>query len=296
MVNEKSLKPLSYVKKKQLTQVYKYAFPCSQCLHCRINQSRMWKNRILLEAKSVKKAYFVTLTYNDEHLPYDKDKQQILRKTDLQKYLKRLRKRHEPNKLRYFAVGEYGDSSWRPHYHLAIFTDQRIHKKCFESAWKDTDHNPIGFVYVGDISEGSASYIAGYLQKKATKSYYLNLGTRPQEFATMSRHNGGIGSKAIWLVANEYCKKKLFPEEIIDALGYGKSKMPLGRYLTKELSSALGIKEKEFVKRFYNHLQELDQEFDMDSDTFFLDMLDKFKGKRDSQRTKTTLKKAKRTF
>lgn len=296
MVNEKTLKPLSYVVKKQLTQVFKYAFPCGKCFNCRVNQSRVWKNRILLEAKCSEKSYFITLTYNDEHLPYDGKKQQILRKDHLQKYIKRLRKSHEPYKLRYYAVGEYGSTSWRPHYHLVVFANHDITRHEIESRWSDSKGMPIGHVYIGDVSNGSASYVAGYVQKKATAPYYLNLGTRPPEFATMSRHNGGIGLGAIKEIADLYNDSGVKVTKVLDHITMGKKKLPIGRYLVKKLSTLVGVEEKAFVERYYELLDKHDAEFDMQSDSYIVDMLDKYKGKRDSQINKNLIRKAKRTI
>lgn len=46
---------------------------------------------------------------------------------DLQRFLKRLRKYlskfFKDEKIRYYAIGEYGTSSYRPHWHLLLFTD-----------------------------------------------------------------------------------------------------------------------------------------------------------------------------
>ena len=62
--------------------------PCGKCLHCKLNSAKMWSIRIMHELKSWDSALFVTLTYNDEHLPKDNS----LDKRDLQLFFKRLRK------------------------------------------------------------------------------------------------------------------------------------------------------------------------------------------------------------
>lgn len=104
-------------------------FGCGQCLACRINQGRVIKHRILLEAGVAQDAKFVTLTYNDDFKPPGN----LLCKPDLQKYLKRVRRCHEPFKLRYYAVGEYGNFPfYRPHYHIAMFSNGKLDNALLE--------------------------------------------------------------------------------------------------------------------------------------------------------------------
>ena len=44
--------------------------PCGRCIGCRLAYSRMWADRCMAEATLHDSSYFVTLTYNDWHLPY----------------------------------------------------------------------------------------------------------------------------------------------------------------------------------------------------------------------------------
>ena len=43
--------------------------PCGQCIGCRLDRSRAWADRCLLEASQYPHNCFLTLTYDDEHLP-----------------------------------------------------------------------------------------------------------------------------------------------------------------------------------------------------------------------------------
>ncbi|AXL14883.1 replication initiator protein [Microviridae sp.] len=91
--------------------------PCGRCMPCRINTKRMWTGRIIGESVAYKNnSTFLTMTYDEEHKPKDNS----LSFRDLQGYLKRLRS-GSLGELRYFAVGEYGDKTARPHYHAIIF-------------------------------------------------------------------------------------------------------------------------------------------------------------------------------
>ena len=93
------------------------AYGCGQCLPCRINKKRVWTHRIMLESSLHTDNAFVTLTYSDENLP--KDGSLVPRHVQL--FLKKVRKEIEPARLRFFCVGEYGDRTQRPHYHVALF-------------------------------------------------------------------------------------------------------------------------------------------------------------------------------
>lgn len=104
--------------------------PCGKCIACRLAYSRQWADRCMLEASFHDSNYFVTLTYDNEHLPLvetiDNDTGEIIHnatlvKRDLQLFFKRLRKALPDCKIRYYACGEYGSQTLRPHYHAIIF-------------------------------------------------------------------------------------------------------------------------------------------------------------------------------
>ena len=125
-------------------------FPCGCCLPCRINNARTKQHRIMLEAKSHTNSAFITLTYNDEHLPFTLDGLTTLCKRDLQNYFKRLRRKLK-YEIRYFAVGEYGTKKSdittfegeRPHYHAIVFGINQLDYEHISGAWKICDE-PIG--------------------------------------------------------------------------------------------------------------------------------------------------------
>lgn len=116
------------------------------------------------------KGTFLTLTYDDEHLPEGA----TLVKSDVQNFMKRLRKSiGKKFKIKYYACGEYGekaglerrygDQHGRPHYHIIIIGlhyGDASHRKLIDSAWN------LGRVYHGTFSSDSARYTADYIQKK----------------------------------------------------------------------------------------------------------------------------------
>lgn len=152
--------------------------PCGKCIPCLVNKRGDWSLRVEQEHRVSKSAHFVTLTYDAKHLRTNRS----LCKRDLQLYLKRLRKKDELAKLRYYAVGEYGSKHGRPHYHLILFNSTEAD---IRSAWLDSKGHYIGMVHVGTVTGASIQY--------ATK-YIIQQGTYPPEmekpFATMSRRYG----------------------------------------------------------------------------------------------------------
>ena len=147
-------------------------FPCGWCLPCRINKARMWQHRIMLETKSHIKSSFVTLTYSDDNVPMNDNADLILYKEDLQNYIKRLRRHNDGKRIRYFAVGEYGTESGRPHYHICIFGLGLEDQEIIEKSWT-VRGNQQGIVHIGEITSESARYIAGYTIKKLTRKNVL---------------------------------------------------------------------------------------------------------------------------
>lgn len=89
--------------------------PCGHCIGCRLDHAREWVCRLLMEWKTNPQGVFLTLTYDEAHCPYQ------LEKSDLQKFFKRLRKEYKNVSFKYYACGEYGPKTLRPHYHVVLF-------------------------------------------------------------------------------------------------------------------------------------------------------------------------------
>lgn len=160
-------------------------YGCGQCLPCRINRQRLWTHRLMLETLTSNHSYFLTLTYDPDHLP-----ESGVQKRHLQLYLKRLRKYY---RLRYYAVGEYGSKTQRPHYHLALWSDSPFDSDLIHRLWGQ------GHIVLGDLTPDSSSYVAGYVTKKLTKPddmIKMGLGHLEPEFSLMST-KPGIGYKSM---------------------------------------------------------------------------------------------------
>lgn len=175
-----------------------YALPvgCGQCIPCRINRRRVWASRQVLESRCHDANTFLTLTYDEENMPEDGS----LDPLHLRYFFDRLRKRLGYSSFRYLAVGEYGDQTWRPHYHVNLFGIGPELAEVYQETWAR------GFTYAGDFNWNTATYVSGYVVKKMTKPDDWRLDGRYPEFARMSR-DPGLGAPAIDVLlqsTNEY--------------------------------------------------------------------------------------------
>ena len=143
---------------------------------------------------------FITLTYDDDHVPWDGS----LNKKHFQDFMKRLRFNVRPKTIRYFHCGEYGEKLGRPHYHAILFN----HDFADKTLWAERDGIktwvsdqlsalwPFGFSTVGRVCYETAAYCARYTIKKrtgkeASDHYWRMVSTDlavelEPEYATMS--------------------------------------------------------------------------------------------------------------
>lgn len=248
------------------------AMPCAcySCPPCRVNRKRLWKSRIILESLRHAENAFITLTYDEEHVP----KNGSLQPRDLQLFLKRFR-RQLGKEIRFFAAGEYGsDTGQRPHYHLAVFgyrtclngrTDHLLQSCCSQcslvkKAWGQ------GSVDLGEINEYSSAYIAKYVTKGWTKPDHVELKGRHPEFTRMSLRPG-IGAGAMVPVGEAIrkvgIKRVLLTGDVPDSLRQAMQKLPLGRYLKRKLREQLGLPAdtpEEAVEAYWKELLKLQKE------------------------------------
>lgn len=178
---------------------------CGQCLGCRLERSRQWAVRIMHEASLHDANSFLTLTYDNRHLPENGS----LVKRDWQLFAKRARKAFGP--FRFYHCGEYGDLHRRPHYHACMFGVNFSGDRVF---YKQHRGNPLyisprlsaewgkGFAVIGELTFESAAYVARYCMKKRTGVHEADeyevicpetgevVDWREPEYATMSRRPG----------------------------------------------------------------------------------------------------------
>ena len=177
--------------------------PCGNCVACLGNRRHDWSFRLWQEMKNSSSAKFVTLTYRDEDLPFDQETgEATLVKKHLQAFIQDLRNEQARNeaklskigrsfrrdakndKIRYFAVGEYG-SKGRPHYHAIIFNIDPFTEKRISCIWKH------GFTRADDLNQARIYYTTKYLINGNDKK------TQGQKTFTLMSRRPGIGHNYI---------------------------------------------------------------------------------------------------
>lgn len=220
--------------------------PCGQCIGCRLERSRQWAMRCVHEASLHADNIFITLTYDNEHLPPHGS----LFYRDYQLFMKRLlvhteRHTNRPIGIRFYMCGEYGENFGRPHYHAIMFNYDLEDKRL----WRMERGNPLytsetltdlwgkGHTSIGGVTFQSAAYVARYIMKKVTgpeaEDHYNVidretgevLSERKPEFTNMSRRPG-IGSK--WF--DKYMDD-VFPDDFVVLNG---KKVTPPRYYTNQ--------------------------------------------------------------
>lgn len=196
-VNESGRRSFVFDVKKSLSG-QSHRLPCGQCIGCRLEYSRQWAIRCDHEARLYGHNAFVTLTYDDDHIPHNG----TLVREHLQKFLKRLRfdfSAKRMGRVRYFGCGEYGEETARPHYHLVLFNcrfpDSRhfscrngydvYHSEYLNKVWG------LGRTEIGSVTFESAAYVARYCVGKVkgdgADAHYRG---RLPEFSCMSLKPG----------------------------------------------------------------------------------------------------------
>lgn len=188
--------------------------PCGKCYGCRLDYSRRWADRMMLELETAKSGIFLTLTYDNDHITFCHCNELgepdfgTLVKRDVQLFMKRLRKKFSDRTIRFFCCGEYGDRTLRPHYHLILFGIGINDLGCLRSVGFNELRQEIytsdiisnlwsnGFISVADVSWRTCAYVARYVVKKSIGDHgaineYLN---QLPEFTLMSRRPG-LGSQ-----------------------------------------------------------------------------------------------------
>lgn len=226
--------------------------PCGKCPFCLATRVSQWSFRLMREDRNAKTANFVTFTYAPEHVPKSPNGYKTLLKKDYQDFMKRLRKQ-SPSlpKIKYYAVGEYGSTTMRPHYHAIIFNaDIELVQKAWEK----------GYIYNGDVREESVGYTLKYINKKGKIPMHRN-DDRIKEFSLMSK---GLGES--YLSENMINWHKEMPNQRVYCNLKGGRKIAMPRYYKnkifdkKELyefadyvKNLSDIKMNEYVENNINH-------------------------------------------
>lgn len=221
--------------------------PCGQCLACTINKRRIWTARQLIESDG-KQTWFITLTYNDENLPPEVQKEEV------QRFMKRLRK-NSGQKFRYFACAEYGDKYGRPHFHLNLFgfvpslftkwvrNKQGSMVEILQCKHINTGWQGRGYHTIDQFTDQRAAYVANYVTKKIKPN--ADETDKQPEFALMSRMPG-IGAENFlkFCTTNAFTKYLVNNPEIAEVprvYARAGKYWPVGSYLREYVHQHTGI-------------------------------------------------------
>lgn len=212
---------IMYHKDRSQWKKYPYGYmelPCGQCQACKIRRTAEWSLRLMLELEEWENSYFLTLTYDDTLINKDK----TLVKSHVQKFFKRLRKSDKNLKIKYYLCGEYGDQTFRPHYHTILYANKTLTKDYLESIWY------MGFIHVGTVTPESTRYVAQYIDKKYNGELAEKIYAQSNRIPPFQLQSKGIGLS--WALKNtEQLKTNLY----ISTKGI---KQGLPRYFKKKLS------------------------------------------------------------
>lgn len=238
---------------KNLCQDKFFEIPCGKCLGCRRDQAKEWSDRLIMEMQKYNddSCYFITLTYDDIHLPLRSYIDDLtgelkyhgtLQKEDYQKFMKRLRKARPDDKLRYYLAAEYGPVTERPHAHMIIYGLHLLDWKLEESGHSETGQIYYtceelqkiwnkGFISIEPANEYTCKYVCSYVTSKigdaASQKYWKEKGLETP-FALSSRRPG-IGRDYYEKMKNELFD---FEEHYIGTME-GSVKVKVPRYFKK---------------------------------------------------------------
>ncbi|QCS36326.1 replication initiator protein [Capybara microvirus Cap1_SP_259] len=190
-----------------------YFAPCGQCLNCRLKDIRDWFVRSMFEAKKLDTPYhyFLTLTYDNDHLPADG----FASREDLKNFLNYLKKNYKGDKIRYYATSDYGGRLGRAHFHLLLFCSCKLDKKRVLRIW----HR--GITKLLPLRDFYIKYVCKYTVKKrdlVASDGYIN----PKAFFRLVSHHYGDNGVDFFNGFDNFLifggKKYGFPKYIVDKI------------------------------------------------------------------------------
>lgn len=231
--------------------------PCGKCPACLKQKRNEWVFRLSEMMRVSTTAYFITLTYDDDHLYYYSEVDGInptLRKEHVKQFMhnlvnkgnkrwqEHLKKQGLPYSerkanrvhIKYFLVGEYGDQFDRPHYHLIVFdypADREIITQDCQSLWKKCTN----IVDVRYCTGALINYITKYMLKDDDIDYEKLMVLPP--FRLMSK---GLGKT---FVSSATVRRFVPEQKYIDKVGTAYYSIP--KYLRDKM-------EKQYYKKYHD--------------------------------------------
>lgn len=258
--------------------------PCNKCINCLKNRAREWFLRLSVEASDLnyQSVSFVTLTYDEDHVHYCTDGKyryfQTLRKKDLQNFFKRLRNFAD---FKYYAIGEYGTHTFRPHYHFLLFSISPIDAitSAIDDCWKS------GFSLVEPVSPARIGYVLHYHTRPKIPPHVVTFQFEDDEF------------EPAFAVSSRGLGVSLFTDDLINYLyssgngsvHYNGVRYKLPRYYIKKFGVELQTKDLESHYMRLKNLWSKDSFTLQDYENFFIDIMEISRKKQLSYNTQTKL-------
>jgi hypothetical protein len=220
--------------------------PCGKCLACKKRRASHWSFRLNEEAKTSLSACFITLTY--EKAPISENGFQTLVKKDYQLFLKRLRKKCPTNKLKYYACGEYGTNTHRPHYHAILFN---LPKSLIERPQIIADTWTKGHIHIANNNQLTINYVVGYI----TKSNFQRFNTHDDRLPEFSLMSKGMGLGYLSNAMKKYYKDR----EIFCIVRESGQIISMPRYYKEKIFDKLELKKmyKKYIEEQETNFEEM---------------------------------------
>lgn len=225
---------------------FSFTADCGRCLNCLVKKQSaltfLAQKELLDVYQSGRGASFVTLTYDDAHIPVNEDGLVTLRKKDLQLWLKNMRRQmdyyNEKIPFRYIACGELGSEKDRPHYHIVLLglTDVQA-AKYTKKLWKN------GLCDIGVLSAGGIRYVTKYMTKALPSKDIKKMRKELNIESPFVTHSIGIGKD--WINRS---LQKIVEDEFTFELNGKLNLYP--RYILRYVSNHTGVDYLPYVRSF----------------------------------------------
>lgn len=153
---------------------------------------------------------------------------------DLDLFLKRLRSYYPDEKLRYYAVSEYGPTSFRPHWHLLLFSNsERFSQTVCENVSKAWSYGRCD----ASLSRGfAAPYVASYVNSfVALPDFYTQMPkvVRPKSFHSIGFTESNLFPRKVRVAEIDEVTDKCLDGVRVERNGYFRTIKPTWPYLLR---------------------------------------------------------------
>jgi hypothetical protein len=177
---------------------------CHKCWQCREQAVNDWVGRNIAESKTAKACHAVTLTYGRGRAgDADHERASVLTYSDVQKYLKLLRRHGFP--VRYFVTGEFGSTKGRAHWHIMLYWQDQAPPHVLDERFME-EHWPHGWSFWTRPTAHAVRYNCKYIQKDmgdAERQGHLAMSKKPP-----------LGTAYFQQLAEQYVRQGLAPQTL----------------------------------------------------------------------------------